>query len=43
MQTLFFVGKNPRLGDRTPIDTLRAGGLTEVLDAAQIYGDLGLA
>jgi len=43
MQTLFFVGKNLRLGDRTPIEALKAGELAQVLDAAQLYGEQGLA
>lgn len=43
MQTLFFVSNNPRLGNRTPTDLLRAGELTPVLDAAQMYGEQGLA
>jgi hypothetical protein len=43
MQTLFFVGKHPRLGNRTPIELLRAGGLIQVLDAARMYGEQGLA
>jgi hypothetical protein len=43
MQTVFFVTKNPRLGDRAPTELLRAGKLTPVLDAAQMYGEQGLA
>lgn len=43
MQTVFFVTKNPRLGDRAPTELLRAGKLTPVLDAAQTYGEQGLA
>src|ERR1019366_10197795 len=42
MQTVFFVSKNPRLGDRAPTELLRAGELTPVLDAAQMYGEQGL-
>jgi hypothetical protein len=43
MQTVFFVSKNPRLGDHTPLELLEAGELTQVLDAAQMYGEQGLA
>ena len=43
MQTVFLVGKNPRLGDRSPVELLRAGELAQVLDAAQMYGEQGLA
>lgn len=41
MQVAFFVSKNPRLEDRTPIDALKAGELDAVLDAAAVYGEHG--
>ncbi len=43
MQIAFFVSKNPRLNDATPIDVLKAGNLKRVLDAAQAYGEHGAA
>jgi hypothetical protein len=43
MQAAFFLGKNPRLGDRTPIETLKEGKLGRVLDAAEVYGEHGAA
>jgi hypothetical protein len=43
MQTAFFVSANPRLGGRTPIETLKAGELESVLDAAEAYGEHGAA
>jgi hypothetical protein len=43
MQTAFFVGQNPRLGNRTPIDMLRAGEIAKVLGAAEVYGEHGAA
>jgi hypothetical protein len=42
-QVVFFVGRNPRLNDRTPIEMLKAGKLKEVLDAAAMYGEHGSA
>lgn len=42
-QTAFFVGHNPRLGNRTPIEALRAGDLETVLTAAEVYGEHGAA
>lgn len=41
MQVAFFVSKNQRLANRTPIETLKAGGLDAVLDAAAVYGEHG--
>jgi hypothetical protein len=41
MQVAFFVSRNPRLEDRTPIDALKAGELDAVLDAAAVYGEHG--
>ena len=43
MQAAFFVSQNPRLGDQTPIDMLKAGRLARVLEAAQVYGEHGAA
>src|SRR5271165_294306 len=46
MQIAFFVSKNPRLSDRTPIEVLkvlRAGDLKRVVEAAQAYGEHGAA
>jgi hypothetical protein len=43
MQTAFFVSANPRLGGRTPIETLKAGELESVLDAAEAYVEHGAA
>jgi hypothetical protein len=41
MQTAFFLGKNPRLNDRTPLATLAEGHVREVLQAAQAFGEHG--
>jgi hypothetical protein len=41
MQTAFFVARNPRLNDRTPIEILKAGELRRVLSAAEVYGEHG--
>jgi hypothetical protein len=41
MQVAFFVSKNPRLGDQTPIDMLMAGNLEQVVNAARAYGEHG--
>lgn len=43
MQAAFFLGNNPRLGGRTPIETLAAGEVTRVLGAAQVYEEHGAA
>lgn len=43
MQAAFFVSKNPRLDDRTPIELLGTGELSEVLKAAEAYGEHGAA
>jgi hypothetical protein len=43
MQIAFFVSKNPRLGNETPIDMLKAGELKKVVDAASAYGEHGAA
>ena len=42
-KTIFFVSKNPRLGDRTPVKMLQVGKLKQVLDAALAYGEHGAA
>jgi hypothetical protein len=41
MQVAFFVAKNQRLADRTPVESLRAGKLDAVIDAAVVYGEHG--
>jgi hypothetical protein len=41
MQVVFFVSKNDRLGGKTPIESLKAGELKRVLDAAALYGEHG--
>jgi hypothetical protein len=41
MQTAFFVSENPRLGDHTPLEMLKAGKLDWVLNAAEAYGEHG--
>jgi len=43
MQAAFFLGKNPRLSDSTPIETLKRGKVGRVLDAAEMYGEHGAA
>jgi hypothetical protein len=43
MQIAFFVSKNPRLGDETPVDMLRAGKVERVVNAARAYGEHGAA
>ena len=43
MQAAFFVSANPRLGDDTPIELLKAGHLKRVIEAAQSYGEHGAA
>jgi hypothetical protein len=43
MKTIFFVSKNPRLGDHTPLEMLRAGKIRQVLDTASVYGEHGAA
>jgi hypothetical protein len=43
MQAAFFLGKNPRLNEITPIEALRAGKLEQVLNAAEMYGEHGAA
>jgi hypothetical protein len=43
MQIAFFVSKNPRLSDATPIEVLRAGDVKRVVEAAQAYGEHGAA
>jgi hypothetical protein len=41
MQIAFFVGQNPRSGDRTPIETLKTDEIEGVLSAAEVYGEHG--
>jgi len=41
MQVIFFVSRNERLGGKTPIQSLKAGELNLVLDAAAVYGEHG--
>jgi hypothetical protein len=41
MKVAFFVSKNERLGDRTPIESLKSGELDVVLDAAVVHGEHG--
>lgn len=41
MQTAFFVSKNPRLNNRTPVEMLAAGEIDRVLDVASVYGEHG--
>jgi hypothetical protein len=41
MQVAFFLSRNPRLGDETPIDKLKAGDLEQVVNAARAYGEHG--
>jgi hypothetical protein len=43
MQTAFFVGSNPRLDNRTPLEKLQAGEVEKVLLAAEAYGEHGAA
>lgn len=43
MQTAFFVSGNPRLGDETPVQVLKAGNIDRVLNAAEAYGEHGAA
>jgi hypothetical protein len=43
MQIAFFVIKNPRLRNETPIDMLKAGELKKVVEAASAYGEHGAA
>jgi|ERR1051326_7136538 hypothetical protein len=43
MQAAFFVGNNPRLNGKSPLEMLQAGQLNEVLKAAEAYGEHGAA
>jgi hypothetical protein len=43
MQAAFFVGENPRLGGKKPIDLLKGSKLEAVLNAAEAYGEHGAA
>jgi hypothetical protein len=41
MQVAFFVSRNQRLSNRTPVETLKVGRVDLVLDAAEVYGEHG--
>jgi hypothetical protein len=41
MQLRFFTSPHERLGDKTPIDALRSGGVNDVVRAASGYGEQG--
>jgi hypothetical protein len=41
MQTAFFVSKNPRLNNRTPIEMLEGGEIERVCKVASVYGEHG--
>ncbi len=41
MQVAFFLGEDPLLDGDTPLDSLKAGRLEQVLNAAQTYGEHG--
>jgi hypothetical protein len=43
MQAAFFLGSNPRLKGKSPLETLKAGQLSIVLKAAEAYGEHGAA
>ena len=43
MQAAFFLGDNPRLNNRSPVELLKAGELSSVLRAAEAYGEQGAA
>jgi len=43
MQAAFFLNRNSRLGDRTPVEMLSAGRLEEARAAAHAYGEHGAA
>ena len=43
MQAAFFLGNNPRLNNKRPLDVLQSGALTAVLKAAEAYGEHGAA
>jgi hypothetical protein len=43
MQAAFFLGINPRLKDKSPLEMLKAGQLSIVLEAAEAYGEHGAA
>jgi hypothetical protein len=43
MQTAFFVGRDPRLNNRTPKEMLEAGEIDRVVNAASVYGEHGAA
>ena len=43
MQAAFFLGSNPRLKGKSPLEMLKAGQLSVVLKAAEAYGEHGAA
>jgi hypothetical protein len=43
MQAAFLISPNPRLGDKPPVEVLKAGDLDRVLKAAEAYGEHGAA
>jgi hypothetical protein len=42
-QLRFLAGSNARLGGRSPVEALKAGGVEEVLAAARVFGEHGAA
>lgn len=43
MQAAFFLGNNLRLKGKSPLEALKAGQLSAVLNAAELYGEHGAA
>ena len=43
MQNIFFVSPNTRLAGRRPLDLLREGSITSIVEAAKSFGDHGAA
>ena len=43
MQAAFPLGSNPRWGNQSPLELLKAGQLTEVIEAAEVYVEHGAA
>jgi hypothetical protein len=43
MQNIFFVTPNTRLSDRRPLELLREGNITSVIEAAKSFGEHGAA
>lgn len=42
-QMVFFLGESPRLEGKRPIDALRRGAVTDVLEAVGLFGEQGAA